>query len=104
MDIDHEAVENLHHGHTAVGTTAVVLTNLDLPIYKGILLRCPGESDDTPNTATVYVGGPGVTADASATGGMPILPGTAIFLPVSEVSLVYLVSQGAAQDVAWMLI
>ena len=51
----------------------------------------------------MYVGCKCVTADSNAgTGGMPILPGSAIELPVEDPSQVYAVSLSPGQDLAWM--
>jgi len=51
----------------------------------------------------VYVGRKCVTADLNpGTGGMPLLPGCAIELPLEDPSQVYAVSLTPNQDVAWM--
>lgn len=106
MDIAKESVERFGHGHTIVGATPVQLTTLGLAAYKGILLRCPGEADPTGNTDPVWVGNsPTVTADSTpATGGMPILPGSAMFIPIDSPTRLWVVSSASDQDIAWMLV
>jgi hypothetical protein len=81
--------KELKWGHTVVGTTAVKLTALEFKFEKGLLLRAPGSSD--------------VTADSNAgTGGMPLAPGESINLPVDDPTEVYVISDAASQDIAWM--
>ena len=93
----------LRHGHAVVGTSPAPLTTLSMKFVRGILLRAPGPDDLTPNTDVVYIGCKSVTADSNAgTGGMPILPGSAIELPVEDPSQVYAVSLSPGQDLAWM--
>ena len=101
---------DIKHGHTVVGKTAVPLTTIDysggtyMPAcYRGVIVRAAGAGEDAPNTDIVYVGRSAVTADNdSDTGGVPILPGGSIFLPVDDPSKVYVVSQSDNQDVAWL--
>jgi hypothetical protein len=92
----------LAHGHTVVGTTPVPLTTLTFKFVRGVLLRAPGPNDPVPNTDVIYVGRRSVTADSAATGGMPLLPGHAIDLPVDDPTQVYVVSRSANQDLAWI--
>jgi hypothetical protein len=92
----------LAHGHTVVGTTPVPISTLTFKFVRGILLRAPGPNDLTPNTDVIYVGKQGVTADSSATGGMPLLPGGVLELPLEDPSQVYVVSGSDNQDLAWM--
>jgi hypothetical protein len=93
----------LQHGHAVVGVTPVPLTDAPAKFKRGILLRAPGPNDLTPNTDVVYVGRKCVTADSNAgTGGMPILPGSALELPVEDPSQVFVVSLSPGQDLAWM--
>lgn len=105
MQIDKETVNELTNGHTTVGTTKAKLVDLELNAYKGILLRCPGSADPGGgNSDPVWVGGAGVTADSAATGGMPILPGSSMFVPLERANLLYVISTAADQDIAWMVI
>jgi hypothetical protein len=95
--------KDLHHGHTVVGTVPVVLTNLNFVLVRGVLLRAPGASDLVPNTDIVFVGRRNVTADYDpGTGGLPLVPGAVMELPVDDPSQVYVVSGSPNQDVAWM--
>ena len=103
MEITKETVPGVSHGHQAAGTSRVRLTDLDIPVLKGVLLRCPGSEDDGGgNTASVWVGGAGVTADSTATGGMPILPGDSLFVPIERPMSLFIISTDADQDVAWI--
>jgi hypothetical protein len=81
----------------------VVGTTLGTGALKGILLRAPGSGDDSPNSAPVYVGGAGVTADnMPETGGMPICPGETLFVPLENLELLYAISTAANQQLAWI--
>lgn len=106
MEITKEAVRELHHGHVMAGVTRAKLTELGFTGYKGVLIRCPGVSDPGEgNDATVWVGGPGVTANSdTGTGGMPVNPGASLFVPLDQPNLIWVISTQASQDVAWMLI
>jgi hypothetical protein len=96
--------KHLRHGHTVVGRVVEQLTTCDARATRGVLVRCPGSSDPTPNTALVWIGGVDVTADSSPTGGMPLPPGQAIVLPVTDASRLFIISTEDNQDVAWMLV
>ena len=104
MNIEKESVGDgeLHNGHTVVGTVRTKLSSLGFTAVKGVLFRCPGSTEPTPNTNPVWVGGPGVTADSSATGGFPLLPGDACFMPIERLDLIYVVSSADGQDIAWL--
>jgi len=101
-----ESVAVLRHGHQSVTTSSQKLAEnkLPFPASKGILVRCPGSNDPGgTNTAEVWLGGPAVTADADeSTGGMPVAPGEALFLPLEDPSLLYVVTSSGTQDIAWM--
>ncbi len=106
MDISRETVHDLWQGHALVGLTRVKVVSLELgtQALKGILLVTPGTNAPVPNTHPVWVGGGGVSADSNAeTGGMPLLPGDSLFVPVADVSKLYAVSTAADQDLAWMV-
>lgn len=93
----------LKHGHTVVGLAPVPLTTLSFRFVRGVRLRTPGPGDVTPNTAVIYVGRQGVTADYDpGTGGMPLPPGSVLELAVDDPSQVFAVSTGENQDLAWM--
>jgi hypothetical protein len=93
----------LQHGHTVVGPVAVPLTPLSMKLVRGILLRAPGPNDLNPNTDVIFVGRKAVTADAAVgTGGVPLLPGSSIDLPIEDPSQIYVISQSSNQDLAWM--
>ncbi len=93
----------LHHGHTVVGLTAVRIVPVSVKLVRGLMLRAPGPSDSVPNTDIIYIGRQIVTADANTgSGGMPLLPGSSIVLPVDDGYEIYAISASANQDVAWI--
>ena len=105
MDIYKETSPSgdLANGHTVVGQTAAPLTTNSRSLCRGVVVRAAGAGEDTPNSDIVWVGRACVTADNDVgTGGVPILPGGSIFLPVDDPSKVYVISNTAAQDVAWL--
>lgn len=103
MEVIKEAVREFYHGHQVVTTTKVRLTDLDFVVNKGVLLRAPGTNDPVPNTDPVWVGSHGVTSDSNeGTGGMPVMPGDAIFIPVDKPMLLWVVTNNSDQDIAWM--
>lgn len=104
MEIVKESVTQLWHGWTKCGTTRVqiVSMNMGTGVLKGILLRAPGSGDPVPNVVPVWVGGGGVTADTTATGGMPICPGETLFIPLENLALLYMISTQANQRLAWL--
>jgi hypothetical protein len=73
-------------------------------VKQGVLIKAPGPTDDTPNTASVFIGYTGVTADWASTGGFPLAPGESISLPVANVSLWYVISSAASQNVNLILL
>ena len=106
MDIGKETVNDLWHGHTVVGTSRVKIVSLALgtQALKGILLVTPGTGAPTPNTNPIWIGGIGVTADSTPeTGGMWLMPGDRLFVPLADVPKLYAVSTAASQDLAWMV-
>jgi len=102
VELGKETVSEVHHSHRTVGTSAVRLTTLAFPLLKGLLMRAPGVADPVPNVGCVFVGGAGVTADTSASGGLPIPPGEILFLPIDDPSKVWVISTQAAQDIGWI--
>jgi hypothetical protein len=105
MEITKETVNDLWNGHTVVGTTRVKVVNLALgtKALKGILLVTPGSNAPTPNTNPIWIGGGGVTADSAlGTGGLWLMPGDRLFIPIADLSKLYAVSTAVDQDLAWM--
>ncbi len=62
---------DLKRGHAVVGPIPVPMAPNSVCLVRGLLLRAPGRNDLTPNTDVIYVGLKSVTADNSATGGLP---------------------------------
>jgi hypothetical protein len=94
---------DLKWGHVVVGATAAPLA-LSCSTKRGVIVRAPGSSEEFPNQHAIWVGGAGVTANNSATGGIPILPGTSMTFPVDDPSFLYVISDAEGQDLAWMAI
>lgn len=106
MDIVRETVDDLWHGHTVVGATRAKVVSLALgaEALKGILLVTPGSAHPTPNTHPIWIGLAGVTADSvPETGGMWLMPGEKLFIPMADMQKLYAVSTAANQDLAWMV-
>ena len=105
MDINKESLGGtLMHGHQTAGTTRRQLVEGKYEVLKGVLMRAPGSGDPTPNTAPIWVGGKSVTADSSATGGMPLPPGESMFLPVDDPTQLWLIPTDDNQDIAWITV
>lgn len=102
MNLDKESApaNTLQHGHAIVGLEPAPLVRHSVSNLKGILVRCPGNSDPIPNTSPIWIGGSGLTVQ----NGMPVLPGESMFVPIDDARLLYAVSMEAAQDLAWMCI
>ena len=66
---------DLKYGNTTVGTDAVQVSPNSVTLVRGLLLRSPGAADPVPNTDVVHIGLGSVTADSTATGGIPLVPG-----------------------------
>lgn len=104
MEVTKETVNDLFHGHVVVGVTRVKVVILEFQgMLKGVLLRASGSGDLPPNTAPIWIGGNGVTADsATTTGGMSLPPGESMFVPMEKIHKLYAISTAADQDLAWM--
>lgn len=100
MEITQETspANDLKHGHIPVGTETVRLCHSFIT-RRGVLLRA-----DSENTANVYVGnGPNIDTGGE-NGGMPLPPGTSLFIPIDDPSVLYVVSTDTDQDLAWMAV
>ena len=105
MEIGKESVSNFLHGHKTVGVARTQLSAAKYEVHKGILLRVPGAGDAVANTYPVWVGGRNVTADSNeSTGGIPLTPGESMFIPLDDITSLYVISTGADQDLAWMVV
>jgi hypothetical protein len=106
VEITKETVREMKHGWQVVGIERIEITPLDLYLYKGILLTCPGtQYDGSGNAKPVWVGGHRVTADDNpGTGGFPIMPGSAMFIPIEKPNEIWVISSQADQRIAWMVV
>lgn len=99
---DSSGIKDLGNGHLLVTQAAAPITNKS-GLYRGILLRCPGSKDPTPNTRPVWIGRKGVTANSGDTGGMPVVPGSSLFVPIDDPTQLYAVTDTMVdQDLAWL--
>ena len=105
VDIINEVVPEFSHGNADVGTSEVVLiANAPAETHKGVMVRAPGVNDDTPNTAVVYVGRSGLTADSdNGTGGWPIPPGETVTIPVTDPETLFTISGTASQKLSYWI-
>jgi hypothetical protein len=105
MDITKETVRELRHGWQTVGTTPIQVSPLELNALKGVLMTCPGSAyPGEGNDAPIWIGGPKVTADDGPGGGLPVMPGSSMFIPIERVDLLYVISTMENQKIAWMLL
>lgn len=86
---------NFLHGTITVGTTASTISVQ--PTNDGILLTNQG-------TVTIYIGGPGVTADQTATGGFPIAAAASVNVPTvgSTPHILYLIAASGTAAVSYI--
>ena len=107
VDIASEVVEKFSHGNADVGTAEARLVpenQVPSEIHKGVLVRAPGTSEDTPNTDVVYIGRAGLTADVeNATGGWPVPPGESVTIPILDPSQLFVISQTASQKLTYWI-
>jgi len=86
------------HGHASVGVAAAVVEENAHDFDHGIVFYASSD-----NTDTIWIGKTGVTADSNVlTGGFPLVPGSGIVLPISEMANLYAISGTASQDLAWL--
>ena len=87
------------HGHVVVGTSAAPMAAESVTVVKkGVLVVA-----DPNNATTVYLGRKVVTANnAVETGGIPLPPGASLFVPIEDLTALFVISGSTAQDVAWM--
>lgn len=86
------------HGTVSVGTTATLITNSNME-NDGLLVSNRGP-------VSVYLGGSGVTADQTSTGGMEIVPGEKVNLStVGNVSAnLYGITHAGTAVVSWIVV
>lgn len=90
--------DRLDHGHISVGVAAAQLLSRDFNFKSGVTLYA-----SSGNSVNIWIGVRGVTADANAnTGGFPLVPGSSITIPVTELVNIFAISTSASQDLAWI--
>jgi hypothetical protein len=100
FDIGNETVsaKELNHGWVEVIDTPTPLSTIPFRAMRGIAIHCP-----LTNTMPAYIGRKAVTPNTNeSTGGMPLVPGASLTLPVDDPSAVYVVAAGPSQKLAWM--
>jgi len=87
-------------GSKAVGTAIVQLIPNPLNIQKGVQIKA-----DAANAGIVYIGKAAVTAaSADASDGIPLAAGEGLFIPVKDVTKIYMLADALAQEVYWMAV
>lgn len=90
--------KNYSYGHNVIGVAASALNLLISNLRYGIILLA-----DSDNTVNIWIGKSNVTADNNATtGGFPLIPGSSIELPFSDMQDLYGISTDADQNLVWM--
>lgn len=89
-----ETVDTFDTGSATVGGTAAALIDASVPCRHGVLLRA-----DSTNTAGIWIGPVGVTAGtAAATDGFLLRPADpGVFLPISDVNLLFAIAGASSQ-------
>lgn len=91
--------KNLRFGVTTItANTPTAIDSKVLGLGHGVLIRCPGTSDPTPNTQPVWIGGENVTA----TTGFPLLPGSSLSIDIDDLDKIYGTSNTANQVVHYI--
>lgn len=99
MEIGKESFDarDIKTGHATVGLVPVRLTELgDIRAIKGITVRASKD-----NTATVYVGGVGVSSDTGKRVGMILAAGESWAFPADNPYHIWVVSSDDGQIVFW---
>lgn len=90
--------EDVKYGRTTVGTSAVPISirftgDETEKLRRGFLVKAAPD-----NSATIFLGGPTVTAED----GMPLLPGESLSIPADKPWLIYAISTDSDQALAWI--
>lgn len=85
---------------SSIGTSAVQISSTSVVASSGITIRSA-----LANSATIYIGPSGVTANtAAATDGIPLNPGESISMPLNNLNLLYVIATATGQEIFWMVI
>ena len=87
------ALADFAHGQATIGATAQAVAAAPTPLKRGVHIR----AHDT-NDAAVYIGVTGVTTGT----GYALGPGEAIFIPVSDLSLLHVAAAHAGDGVSFL--
>ncbi len=101
VDIATDLAPRFSTGSSAVGGTAVQLFPVGAKVIKGVQLKA-----DAANTGIIYVGSnSGVTAAAAdTTDGFPIAAGEGIFIPIEDITRLWIIASVAAQEIYWLVV
>ena len=84
------------NGSTTIGTSSAQMTSTSFTCNKGVTITA-----DMSNQGTIYVGN--ATGVTSSTG-FPLEAGDAMFLPIANPTLVYIIADTASQKVLYIAI
>ena len=101
VDIVHDLAPNFWHGSLEVGAAAVQLIPIALPgVMKGVQIKA-----SFANTDELYVGKAEVTAaSADVSDGLELSAGEGVFIPIQDVTKIWIIASAAAQEVYWMAV
>ena len=99
MQITDDSAAAFRTGSATIGATAVQLTSTSTKLTRGIVIKAP-----SANTGQVYIGtSSGVTAlSTPATDGFQLSAGERQFIPVDDLSKIWLIASGAGQVVTFL--
>ena len=101
MDADQTIYDRILSGSNgSIGATALQLTSTAFKTIRGVQIKAAYD-----NTGIVYVGKQGVTADsAEATDGFQLLAGEGVFIPIDDISKVYVIASATDQKVFYLAV
>lgn len=88
-----KSVELFHVGQLTVGATIVQLSSDPTPVTYGVTIKA-----DAGNANNVFVG----RVNVSVTNGFVLDAGEEIFIPIRQLTKVYLIADAADQKVHWL--
>jgi hypothetical protein len=98
MDITDDYAGSFVTGSGTIGTTPTQISAASRKLTRGVEVRA-----DFANTGMIYVGNSStVTANsAAATDGYPIASNEKTFIPIDDLSKIWLIASGAGQNYFW---
>lgn len=100
MSAELEAVEkDFFHGGLTVGTSVVQLTDNQLRLMKGVIIKA-----DAANTNIIYVGGPNVATSGTTTKGLALAAGEGVYIPLAFAHRLYVIAGAASQNLSFFAV